>query len=430
MTYATYVLKPGARHRTKVAVYLRRPLPRLREGRIAMLEALRRSGRIAALALALVAAPTLAAAELSVAMTYLRQEVEAPAVLSNLDPIPEDRGIAGAELALGDNRTTGSFMGHDYALKVTSVAPGEDLLAAARAALAGSRILLLDAAAIDILKIADLPEAQGALLFNVASGDAGLRGSDCRANLLHTMAEDAMRSDALMQALAARRWTKTVLIVGPRPEDRAFADHLRASAVKFGVEILAEKDWTFDTDLRRSTGAEIPLFTQDFPDHDVLLIADEADDFARYVQDNTWAPRPVAGSDGLRGEGWAPVLEQWGAVQLQNRFEAAAGRDMGSRDYAAWTAVRAVGEAVTRSNSADPAALRTYMLSDRFALDGFKGRGLSFRGWNGQLRQPMAVVNARALVDLAPLEGYLHQTNEMDTLGLDRTESACTAFGG
>ena len=74
--------------------------------------------------------------------------------------------------------------------------------------------------------------------------------------------------------------------------------------------------------------------------------------------------------------------------------------------------------------------LRAYILSDRFALDGFKGRSLTYRTWDGQLRQPMAVVNARALVELAPVEGYLHQTNDMDTLGLDAPETACTAFGG
>ncbi|MCR6498315.1 ABC transporter substrate-binding protein [Shinella sp. CPCC 101442] len=370
-----------------------------------------------------------AAAGIAIPMTYLRQEVEAPPVLSNLDPIPEDRGIAGADVALTDTKTTGSFMGHDYSLAVVSVEPGGDFLDAARKALAASKILFVDGTPEGMLAVADLPEAKGALLFNIASGARRLRDADCRANLLHTMAEDAMRTDALMQVLKARRWTRTVLIVGPKPEDKAYAETLRASAQKFGVDILASKDWSFDTDLRRAAGQEIPLFTQDFPDHDVLLIADEADDFARYVQDNTWLPRPVAGADGLRGEGWAPVLEQWAAVQLQNRFEKAAGREMGSRDYAAWTALRTIGEAVTRTNSADPAVLRAFILSDKFALDGFKGRSLSYRAWNGQLRQPMAVVNARALVELAPLDGYLHQTNEMDTLGLDRPESACTAFG-
>lgn len=382
------------------------------------------------LAVACVFGASSAAAAIAIPMTYLRQEVEAPPVLSNLDPIPENRGIAGAEVALIDTKTTGSFMGHDYSLAVVSVEPGSDLLNAARKALAASKILFLDATPEGILAVADLPEARGALLFNVSTGDRRLRDADCRPNLLHTMAEDAMRTDALMQVLKARRWTRTVLVVGPKPEDRAFSETLHASARKFGVEILASKDWTFDTDLRRAAGQEIPLFTQDFPDHDVLLIADETDDFARYVADNTWLPRPVAGSDGLRGEGWAPVLEQWAAVQLQNRFEKKTGREMGARDYAAWTALRTIGEAVTRTNSADPGVLRNFILSDKFALDGFKGRSLSYRAWNGQLRQPMAVVNARALVELTPLDGYLHQTNEMDTLGLDRPESACTAFGG
>lgn len=376
----------------------------------------------------LVSAPAMA--EVTIAMTYLRQEVEPPPVLSNLDPIPEDRGIAGAEVALADTKTTGSFLGHDYQLGIVSVEPGGDLAAAAREALAGSRIIFLDAPAEDILKVADMPEAEGALIFNIASGERRLRDGDCRANLLHTMPEDAMRSDALMQVLKARRWTRTVLITGPKPEDEIYAGALRASAAKFGVQILAEKAWSFDTDLRRAAGQEIPLFTQDFPDHDVVLVADEADDFARYVPDNTWLPRPVAGSEGLRGEGWAPVLEQWAAVQLQNRFEKHAEREMSTRDYAAWTALRTIGEAVTRVNSAEPQALHDFIFSDQFALDGFKGRSLTYRDWDGQLRQPMPVVNPRALVELTPLDGYLHQHNEMDTLGLDRPESACKAFGG
>jgi ABC transporter substrate binding protein (PQQ-dependent alcohol dehydrogenase system) len=395
---------------------------------------LRIIGLSATLATALGATAGMAAATakpvLEIPMAYLRQEAEAPPVLSNLDPIPEDLGIAGAEVALKDTRTTGKFLGHDYSLDVVSVEPGGDLLAAAREALAASRVLFVDAPAEGILAVADLPEAQGALIFNVASGERRLRDADCRANVLHTIPEDAMRTDALMQALLARRWTRTVLIVGPKPEDEAFAATLRASATKFGVKMLAEKSWPFEGDLRRAAGAEIPAFTQDFPDHDVLLVADVTDDFARYVADNTWLPRPVAGSDGLRGEGWAPVLEQWAAAQLQNRFEGAAEREMRTRDYGAWTAVRTVAEAVTRTGSADPALLRAYIFSEAFALDGFKGRSLTYRGWDGQLRQPIPVVNARALVELAPAEGFLHQTNDMDTLGLDRGESACTAFGG
>lgn len=371
-----------------------------------------------------------ALAETSIEIAYLRAEVDLPPVLSNLDPVPEDLGLAGAELALSDTITTGVFLGHAYRMTTLSVPPGGDVPGAARELLAAARLVLVDAQAQDLLAVADLPEAQGAVLFNVASGAADLRSAGCRANLLHTYPEDAARTDALMQVLVAKQWTDLAMIVGPKAEDQAYAEALRTSAAKFGVAIEAEKDWTFDTDLRESTMSEVPRFTQDFPDHDVLLVADPTDDFGRYVLHNTWLPRPVAGTHGLHPEAWASVIEAWGAVQLQNRFEERAGRAMRSRDYAAWVAVRAIGEAVTRTNSADPAVLRTFMLSSDFQLDGFKGRGLSFRSWNGQLRQPIAVVNDRAMVTLAPVEGFLHQRNEMDSLGLDAAESACAAFGG
>ncbi|MFN4202930.1 MAG: ABC transporter substrate-binding protein [Tabrizicola sp.] len=385
---------------------------------------------LVAIAVLFVAVPvaTPARAELPVAIAYLRLEVDRPPVLSNLDPVPEDLGIAGAEIAIADNRTTGSFLGHAYSLSVVSVPPGGDLTGAAREVLMSARLILIEADPAAILSVADLPEAQDALLFNVASGAESLRSADCRANLLHTAPEDAARADALMQVLQKKQWQDTALIVGPKPADRAFAEALRRSAAKFAIRILAEKDWTFDTDLRDSTMDEVPRFTQDFPDHDVMLIADETDDFARYVEHNTWLPRPVAGSSGMVATAWSSVIESWGAVQLQNRFEKQAGRDMRGQDYAAWTAVRAIGEAVTRTNASDPATIRTYLLNPDFQMDGFKGRGLSFRAWNGQMRQPIAVVNARALVTLTPIEGFLHQRVEMDSLGLDEPESACTAF--
>lgn len=380
------------------------------------------------LTIATLATAAPARAELPVAITYLRLEVDRPPVLSNLDPVPEDLGIAGAELALTDNLTTGSFMGHAYTLALVSVPAGEDPTAAATRALKTSRLILIDADPATILSVADLPEARDALLFNVASGAENLRSADCRANLLHTIPEDAARTDALMQVLQKKQWQDTVLITGPYPADRAFAEALRRSAAKFAITIAAEKEWTFDTDLRDSTMDEVPRFLQDFPDHDVVLIADETDDFGRYVEHNTWLPRPVAGSDGMVPTAWAAVIESWGAVQLQNRFEEAAHRNMRGQDYAAWLAVRALGEAVTRTNSADPATLRAHLLDADFQMDGFKGRGLSFRAWNGQIRMPIAVVNARALVTLAPIEGFLHGRNEMDSLGLDEPESACTAF--
>lgn len=370
-----------------------------------------------------------AVAQIDIPVTYLRAEVAAPPVLSNLDPIPADDGIAGAQVGLADNLTTGSFMGHNYALQVISVPEGGDVLAAARAALADSPLMVLDAPAQVQLAIADLPQAEGALLFNASAGERTLRAEGCRANLLHTMPSDAMRTDALMQFLLKKRWDRLALITGTHPSDISYAEALRRSATKFGMEIEAQKEWAFDADMRRNASQEVPLFTQALGDHDVLLVADEIHDWGRYVLYNTWHPRPIAGSEGVTPVAWAPVVEQWGAAQLQSRFTDHAARDMRPKDYAAWAAIRSIGEAVTRTNSGDVETLRGYLLGEDFTLAGFKGRPMSFRTWNGQMRQPIPLVHARALVAQAPLEGFLHQRTELDTLGIDAGESPCTAFG-
>ncbi|MBV7409218.1 ABC transporter substrate-binding protein [Maritimibacter sp. DP1N21-5] len=369
------------------------------------------------------------AADLVVPVAYLRLEEPPRAVLSNLDAVPEDLGLAGADLGRADNATTGSFMGHDYQLTTVSLPPEGDVVAAARELAAGHRIILADMHAERLLAVADLPELEGALIFNVSSEAPRLRSEDCRANVFHTATEASMRADALMQVLLAKRWTTLALIEGETDDDRALAETYRASARKFGLKIVSEAEWSEAGDLRRFASREVPLLTQGFKDHDAVLVADAGDDFARYIEHNTFEPRPVAGATGLMPLAWAPVVEQWGAAQLQNRFEALAGRDMAPRDYAAWAAMRVVGEAVTRTNSADPGALRDYILADDFELAGFQGRPLSFRQWNGQMRQPIPVVNARALVESAPLDGFEHQFNPLDSLGMDRPESTCTAFG-
>ncbi len=369
-----------------------------------------------------------AAAELSLSIGYLERQEKRPPVLSNLDPVPGDLGAAGAALGIADNRTTGQFLGHGYALDIARVAPDGDAVAAAARMLQETRFLVIDAPASDLLEIADLPEAQGAILFNVSAPDAALRDAACRGNLFHTVPSDAMRADALMQFFKHRRWTEPAMISGPHDKDAAFAEALKTSARKFGIEIGAAKTWAFGADMRRNAAQEVPLFTQDLGPHDVLLVVDELDDYARYIPYNTWLPRPVAGSEGIVPVAWSPVVEQWGAAQLQSRFTETTGRGMRSPDYAAWAAIRALGEAVTRTGTDDPARLRAFLLSDDFELAGFKGRAMSFRPWNGQLRQPIPLVTPRALVAQAPVEGFLHQHNEMDTLGLDAPESACTGF--
>lgn len=361
---------------------------------------------------------------------WLERQVTPPPVLSNMLADPEDLGLAGARLSRDDIATTGKFTGQEYQLIETAVPPEGDFLAAARDLLAqGARLIVLEAPAADLLALADLPEAKDALILNAAAPETTLRGADCRANVLHTLPSTAMRTDALAQLIAARRWTDLALIEGPMPEDAAFAQALRDSLTKFGLKLAGEKAWPFQANMRRAAAAEVPLFTQDLPEHDLLLVADERGDFARYVAYNTWASRPLAGSEGAVPQGWSGVVEQNGAAQLQGRFRDLAGREMQPEDYAAWAAVAAIGDAVTRAATTDPAAIRAYLLSDKARIAGFLGRPLSFRPWDGQMRQPIPIVTPHAVVALTPLEGFLHATNELDTLGPDRPETLCKAFG-
>ena len=369
-----------------------------------------------------------ATADIDLRIVYLHHEQDRPPVLSNLSAPPEDLGQAGAELAIRDSMTTGRFLGHKYALELITVAAQADILPVARAALERSQMLVLDMPGAEMQAIADLPGAQNALLFNATDPSPALRDADCRANLFHTLPSQTMRADALMQFVQSKRWSKLALIAGTHPGDQAWADALDRSARKFGLKIGAQKTWAFDADMRRNAAQEVPLFTQDLGTYDLLLVADELNDFARYIPFNTWLPRPVAGSTALVPVAWDRVVEQWGAVQMQNRFHEQSGRAIQPEDYAAWAAIRSLSEAATRTGSSDPATLRAYLLSETFQLAGFKGRPLSFRPWNGQLRQPIALVSGQALVAQAPLPGFLHQVSEMDTLGLDRPETKCEAF--
>ena len=233
-----------------------------------------------------------------------------------------------------------------------------------------------------------------------------------------------MLTDALAQWLKARRLSGVLLITGAYPEDKAYSDAFKRAAKRFGIKVIAEKQWSFDSDLRRTAQREMPLFTQT-KEYDVVVVADERGDFGEYVQYNTWYPRPVVGTQGLKPVAWHRVVEQWGAAQLQSRFDKLSGRWMTSEDYAAWAAVRSVAEAVTRTTSNELKTVNDYIRSSDFELAGFKGRKLNYREWNGQLRQPIPLVHPRSLVSQSPQDGFLHPKNELDTLGFDKAETRC-----
>ena len=369
--------------------------------------------------------------ETVVPIGWLSQAAKRTLPLSYLDQPPEDEGIQGARLGIADDATTGRFTGQSFTLAAAIVPESGDVATGLRELSSnGVRLVVTDLSAPTLLSVAGSPEAAGVTFFNTGSADDRLRGEDCRANLLHLLPSRAMLADALVQYLVAKRWQDLLLVVGHSDGDREFAADIRHAAQKFQAHIVQEKPWTFVPGARRTdTGhfaiqAEVARFTQGIS-YDVLVVADEDDEFGDDLSYRTFAPRPVAGTQGLVPSAWARPHEQWGATQLQDRFLHQAKRWMTDRDYAAWMAVRAIGEAATRSKSADPAAIIAFMRSDRFELAGYKGARLSFRSWDGQLRQPMLLADARSLVSVSPQPGFLHQFSELDTLGVDKPETKC-----
>ncbi len=362
---------------------------------------------------------------------WLSRAVKRTLPLSYLDQPAQDEGIEGARLGIADNATTGRFTGQSFTLN-EAIVPEEGELAAGLRELAakGIRLVVTDLAAPELLSVAGMPEAAGTTFLDAGSADDRLRGEDCRANIVHLLPSRAMLADALVQYLVAKRWQGLLLVVGHGDGDREFAVDIRHAALKFQARIVQEKPWTFVPGARRTdTGhfaiqAEVARFTQGIT-YDVLVVADEEDEFGDDLSYRTFDPRPVAGTQGLVPTAWARPHEQWGATQLQDRFLHQAKRWMTDRDYAAWMAVRAIGEAATRSKSADPAAILAFMRSDRFELAAYKGARLSFRSWDGQLRQPVLLADARSLVSVSPQPGFLHQFSELDTLGIDKPETKC-----
>ena len=57
---------------------------------------------------------------------------------------------------------------------------------------------------------------------------------------------------------------------------------------------------------------------------------------------------------------------------------------------------------------------------EKLSLDTVKGNPGSFRGWDYQLRAPLLLSTADAVIERAPLPQYLHQTNVLDTSALTR----------
>ena len=368
---------------------------------------------------------------LDIKIGYLRR-AQRQETISLVQMPPPDNGVAGAQMAAKDNDTTGRFLNQRYLLVDLHLKAGDDpAMAVAELARQGIALIVVDLPADDLLKAAEAGKADRILFFNAAATDDRLRQKDCRANIVHTAPSRAMLADGLAQYLVWKKWVRWFLVVGSHERDKLFAAALTRAANRFGAKIVQQREFKDTGGARRTDSGvvqiqqQMPVFTQEAPSYDVLVVADESEVFANNLPYRTWDPRPVAGSAGLVPTSWDASNSLWGGIQMQDRFIAQFKRLMTALDMQAWTAVRMIGEAASRQNSADPKTILDFLKGPELALGAFKGQKLTLRDWDLQLRQPILLTDGRTIVSVSPQQGFLHQFSELDTLGYDRPETQC-----
>ena len=385
---------------------------------------------VGAIGLSVVASHALAAEPIEIGIGYLGH-TGVTAKLSLVEQPAENDGVAGARLAIEDNNTTGKFLNQHFTLEEVRLKRDDDVAKAAVALAGHNGFIIADLPADALLKAADALRDHGTVLLNAGAIDDRLREQDCRANVIHVAPTRTMLADALAQYLVWKQWKRWLLVAGSHDTDKLYADAFRRAATRFGAKIVQERTFEDTGGARRTDSGvtliqrQMPVFTQQAPTYDVLVAADESEVFASYLPYRTWDPRPVAGSAGLVPTSWDAAQDQWGAVQMQNRFLKLNSRRMTALDMQAWTAARMIGEATSRTNSGDPKTVFGFLKGPDFSIAAFKGTRLTLRDWNLQLRQPILLADGRMVVSVSPQEGFLHQVSELDTLGLDRPETKC-----
>lgn len=335
-------------------------------------------------------------------------------------------------MGVSDNNTTGKFTNHEFSA-IEEVVEDVNTVAKATDRLTSENVpfILADLPMTDLLMLADSVKGQDVMIFNISAKDDDLRGVKCRSNIIHVVPSRRMLSDAVMQYLVWKQWRRLVLVKGIHEDDNLLADAYKASAKKFGAKIISEQTFNYSGSVRGEDGGsneasrQVSMLTQALPAHDVIVVADEGDVFAGFMPFRTSEPELIVGSAGLIPRVWDAGHEQWGAIQLQNRFIKKFKRRMGERDASAWLAVRIIGEAASRSHSSNVRDVMMFILSSQFSIAAFKGSKLTIRDWDHQLRQPILLADGRGVVSVSPQEGFLHEITETDTLGVDWRESRC-----
>lgn len=244
----------------------------------------------------------------------------------------------------------------------------------------------------------------GVPFFNVGCPGDRLRGEDCRRTTFSIQASAAMYADALGTWLVAERdLGRWYFVTASDPSQPSVHARLsgaigRLGGVEVGSRRISGSPEVGELlgDVQRS-GAEV-LFL-DLPER-------QRAPFLRAYRERDppfeLAGPPIASSwlwsldpelrVGIWPTLWHHKLFKYGAEQLNGRFASQFQRPLEAYGWASWMALKILGDAVLRGGSTEADELIRFLESDRGQFDGHKGKRLSFRAWNHQLRQPIYLV--------------------------------------
>jgi ABC-type branched-subunit amino acid transport system substrate-binding protein len=327
----------------------------------------------------------------------------------------------GAALGVEDANALATLFGKRLKLQTETAGEGAALQAGRALSRAGA-LAIVGGAGPAMGEALEALAADGTVVLNVGAPDDRLRGERCDRHAFHVFPSIAMYVDALALVLIERRQLmRWALATDGSPR---------------GAEIEAAA--------RRSVARRNGTVISDGSAADVLLLAMQDSSVraavARATGQGRAADRIAGVGDaglhlladqpaGLWSVAWHHDLERFSGRELNSRFRRRQNAAMVGVSWAAWAALKLIGEGAVRGGASDGPALINFLESAP-PFDGHKGDALTFRKWDHQLRQPLYVIGPRKReASGAPSDPFTviadTGTANLDALGTPMAESRC-----
>jgi ABC-type branched-subunit amino acid transport system substrate-binding protein len=359
--------------------------------------------------------------------------------------------IMGAQLGAEEADVTAGMFGTKVELIIEDAATPENLLPLARKLSTQEHLSAIIAALDDptTASLSAFAQRERVVCLNTAARGGDLRGEKCHRSTFHVEPDLAMYAHAIGQWLVQnnrKRWHYVV-------SDGSAGQEIYHRANRFLQHHGGTDHGRFVITPGQSDFRDV-LAHLARGDAEAIVVALEGEALRYFLQQYKasglsmllagvpldmialWQASPES-LQGVWVTSWYHGLERFSARELNRRFFRRFEKPAEGFAWTNWAAVKLVIEGVLRSASTEATTLISY-LEGAPPFDGHKGRALTFRDWNHQLRQPLYVLKVREDKpdnpwDLLQLIGEMPLPTRpgtpvaegLDSLGEPKSESPC-----